>query len=225
MSEYIYPVSVHTATDQDGTWQGHKDRKPPSVNPGMDFACAYGSPVVAAKAGTVRVADSNPDGSGGRLVYINHGDGTETQYLHLSKVQVTVGQRVAQGQQIALSGASGFGSDHGYAPHCHVSLWINGRNVDFMRYVGSASVASVTARPLSTETTIRRITKMDTIKRIPKADQDKGIWLVGPRGKYHLNPDQVALLDRWDNIDKYNPDDAWLTVQMDEMIGILNSIA
>lgn len=223
MSEYIYPVSVHTATDKDGTWQGHKDRTPPSVNPGMDFACGYGSSVVAAKAGTVRVADSNSDGSGGRLVYIDHGDGTETQYLHLSRVLVKVGQKVAQGQQIALSGASGFGSDYGYAPHCHVSLWINGRNVDFMRYVaGGTTVAALNVQPLTTPITTRRITDMDTIKRVNQADKEQGVWLIGPRGKYHLNPDQNKLIDRWLAND---PSDALLTVQMDELIGILSRVA
>lgn len=220
MPEYIYPTPVHTAADHDGTWQGHKDRTPPSVNPGTDFACAYGSAVVAAKAGTVRVADSDPDGSGGRLIYINHGDGTETQYLHLSKVQVKVGQKVAQGEQIALSGASGFGSDHGYAPHCHVSLWNNGHNVDFMLYVDQTSTANLAAKPIVPTT--RRITDMDTIKRVNQADQEKGIWLVGPRGKFHLNPDQNALIDRWLAND---PNDAILTVQMDELIGILSKIA
>ncbi|WP_223690118.1 M23 family metallopeptidase [Leifsonia poae] len=135
MPEYIYPTYAHTASDQDGTWQGHKDRTPPSVNPGMDYACAYGSVVVAAKAGVIRVADSTMGGSGGRLVYITHPDGDETQYLHLSRIDVTAGQTVTQGQQIALSGASGFGSDRYYGPHCHVSLYLHGVNVDFQKYV------------------------------------------------------------------------------------------
>lgn len=46
-----------------------------------------------------------------------------SRYLHLSVIQVGVGQRVFQGQQIAISGASGFGSNNGYGAHLHLALW------------------------------------------------------------------------------------------------------
>jgi len=141
MVSYIWPTYARGPVDQDGSWQGHKNRKPPSVNPGVDFGVAYGSAVNAAAAGRVELTDNVPDGSGGRMVYIRHSDGSQTQYLHLSEILVSVGQQVAQGQLIAKSGASGFGSNYGYAPHCHVSLYIGGVNVDFMQHVANISSA------------------------------------------------------------------------------------
>jgi murein DD-endopeptidase MepM/ murein hydrolase activator NlpD len=137
MPEFIFPTNKHAPVDQDGSWQGHRDRHPPSVNPGVDFGCAYGSIVVAAKAGTVNTADPSPSGSGGRVVYINHDDGSQTQYLHLSRIDVVAGQKVATRQQIALSGGSAFDDDHGVAPHCHVSLYLGGVNSDFMLHASA----------------------------------------------------------------------------------------
>ena len=136
MSEYIYPTSARGVSDN---FQTHKNRKPPSVNPGTDYTCGYGTTVVAVKSGTVTIADSNNDGSGGRYIHIDHHDGTATEYLHLSIVEVRVGQAVTQGQEIAKSGASGFGSDHGYGAHLHIALKVNGSNVDFEKYVGQGS--------------------------------------------------------------------------------------
>lgn len=136
MAEYIFPTSARGVSDN---FQAHKNRTPPSVNPGTDYTCGYGSTVVAVKAGTVNLADNGNDGSGGRMVGINHGDGTVTQYLHLSQVEVSVGQYIEQGQEIARSGASGFGSDWGYGAHLHIALKINGSNVDFENYVDRAS--------------------------------------------------------------------------------------
>lgn len=131
MPAYIYPCSEHRVSDN---FDAHVARG--SVNPGTDFICSYGSPVVAVKSGTVVTADSSPSGSGGRVITINHGDGTVTDYLHLSVVQVSTGNSVAQGRQIALSGGSGYGSDRYYGPHLHLALKIGGRNVDFEKYVG-----------------------------------------------------------------------------------------
>lgn len=139
MAEYIFPTSARGVSDN---FQAHKDRTPPSVNPGTDYTCGYGSTVVAVKAGTVNLADNNNDGSGGRMIGINHGDGSVTQYLHLSQVLVGVGQWVEQGQEIARSGASGFGDDWGYGAHLHIALKINGSNVDFENYVENGSGGS-----------------------------------------------------------------------------------
>lgn len=138
MAEYIFPTSARGVSDN---FQAHKDRTPPSVNPGTDYTCGYGSTVVAVKAGTVNLADNSNDGSGGRMIGINHGDGSVTQYLHLSQVLVGVGQWVEQGQEIARSGASGFGSDWGYGAHLHLALKISGTNVDFENYVDRAAGA------------------------------------------------------------------------------------
>jgi len=87
---------------------------------GLDWATPTGTPIVASCGGTVVRAGW---GSGyGYVVYINHEDGKQTRYAHLSKVQVKVGQKVKQGQQIALSGNTGITS----GPHLHFEILVNG---------------------------------------------------------------------------------------------------
>ncbi|MEY9950767.1 M23 family metallopeptidase [Leifsonia sp. EB34] len=130
--EYIFPTSVRSVTDN---FTAHTRRNPPSVNPGTDYACATGTEVVAVKAGRVAGVDNSTSGSGGRMVFLDHLDGTRTEYLHLSSISVAAGQSVQQGQRIAASGATGEKVD---GPHLHISLKINGANVDFEKYVGGS---------------------------------------------------------------------------------------
>jgi hypothetical protein len=145
MPDFILPVGA-VRVSPNGTWLGHQRRTPPSVNPGTDYECAMNTPVRAAAAGLVTLAQSTFAGSGGRMVYIKSTVAnklSEVQYLHLNRVDVREGQQVAQGQVIAMSGASGFGKNNGYGPHCHVTLRIQGRNVDFQQYASGASPASL----------------------------------------------------------------------------------
>lgn len=91
---------------------------------GLDWATPTGTAVVASCGGTVVRAGW---GSGyGYVVYIDHADGRQTRYAHLSKILVSVGQHVDQGQKIALSGNTGVSS----GPHLHFEILINGRQVD-----------------------------------------------------------------------------------------------
>jgi murein DD-endopeptidase MepM/ murein hydrolase activator NlpD len=80
---------------------------------GVDFRGAVGAPILAANAGVVALVDRFY--LGGRVVYIDHGAGVVTGYLHLSKALVSVGDRVARGQQIGLVGATGRVT----GPHLH----------------------------------------------------------------------------------------------------------
>ena len=96
---------------------------------GVDWAVATGTPVYASNAGTVKVAGWV---SGyGYAVYIKHDDGRETRYGHCSKVLVKAGQRVAQGERIALSGNTGRST----GPHLHFEIRINGSAVDPLKYL------------------------------------------------------------------------------------------
>lgn len=96
---------------------------------GLDWATPTGTPIVASCGGTVAKAGW---GSGyGYVVYINHEDGRQTRYAHLSKVQVKVGQKVKQGQQIALSGNTGRTS----GPHLHFEILIGGKQVNPEKYL------------------------------------------------------------------------------------------
>lgn len=141
-----------TATTQvSSSWQGHRDRTPPSTEPGTDYPCAFGSRIVAAEAGRVVEVKTTTTTATGRFVTVDLDDGRRVRYLHLSRVTVTIGQRVARGELLALSGASGFGREWGYGAHVHVTLWARqaytfGRNatLDFERYVGTPTPAEVT---------------------------------------------------------------------------------
>jgi murein DD-endopeptidase MepM/ murein hydrolase activator NlpD len=96
-----------------GMWQ--------STHSGQDFAVPSGTQVVAAHGGTVVKAGGNGAGDGpayGNAVVIKHGNGTYSQYAHLSKVKVRIGQVVKTGQEIARSGNTGNSS----GPHLHFEI-------------------------------------------------------------------------------------------------------
>ena len=96
---------------------------------GVDWATPVGTPVYASSGGTVVKAGWAR--GYGYVVYINHPDGRQTRYAHLSKVQVSVGQTVSQGDKIALSGNTGVSS----GPHVHFEILINGRQVNPLDYL------------------------------------------------------------------------------------------
>ncbi|WP_327736722.1 M23 family metallopeptidase [Streptomyces nojiriensis] len=88
---------------------------------GQDFAVPVGTPVKAAAAGVVVKAGPNGGGDGpayGNAIVIKHANATYSQYAHLSKIQVKVGQKVNASQRIALSGNTGNSS----GPHLHFEI-------------------------------------------------------------------------------------------------------
>ena len=100
-----------------------------SYHKGIDWATPTGTAVYASCGGTVSKAGW---GSGyGYVVYIEHEDGRQTRYGHLSKVLVSVGQKVKQGERIALSGNTGVTT----GPHVHFEILINGVQVDPQKYL------------------------------------------------------------------------------------------
>lgn len=118
------PYALPTPTDWvTASWADHKNRNPPSSEPGTDYGAAYGSPVFAVEAGTVTYVKTSNSQATGRVVEYRLDDGRTTRSLHLAEVWVGVGQRVGRGQTIGLSGASGNGSDWYYGPHVHQTLW------------------------------------------------------------------------------------------------------
>ncbi len=91
---------------------------------GIDLPGAEGSPVLAAASGIVRQVGRR--GGYGRLVEIEHPDGTRTRYAHLSLAAVRVGEWVEQGQPIARMGSTGRAT----GPHLHFEFMVDGRAVD-----------------------------------------------------------------------------------------------
>lgn len=103
---FIWPVSGRRITQY--YWYGHQ---------AIDVAAGEGSTVVAADTGTVTWAGWNVYGYG-NLVVINHGNGYETYYAHLSGINVYPGQVVYQGNVIGATGNTGRSS----GPHIHIEI-------------------------------------------------------------------------------------------------------
>lgn len=96
---------------------------------GLDIGGAKGAKIVAVLSGTVTVAEYSS--SSGYYIEINHGNGIRTRYLHNSKLLVSVGQRVNQGDVISLCGSSGIST----GAHLHFSVIKNGNYVDPYPYL------------------------------------------------------------------------------------------
>ncbi len=124
---YVKPISGGRLSSGFGRRNAPK-KGASSYHKGVDWAVPTGTAVVASCGGTVVKAGWS---SGyGYCVYINHPDGRQTRYAHLSKVLVSVGQNVSQGQRIALSGNTGVST----GPHLHFEMLINGTQVNPLNY-------------------------------------------------------------------------------------------
>jgi murein DD-endopeptidase MepM/ murein hydrolase activator NlpD len=109
---------------------------------GTDFAIPVGTAVYTAAAGKV-VAIKSDFHRGGLKVFIDHGQGLLTSYNHLAKAIVSIGDVVARGQQIAISGYSGIDGAMTYMlgiPHVHFNVWLNGLSVDPFSIEGEVSL-------------------------------------------------------------------------------------
>ena len=95
-----------------------------SIHRGTDFHAPSGTPVMAANDGVVIIAQ--PMFYEGNLVVVDHGQKFTTLYMHFSKIDVKVGQRVKTGQRLGLSGATGRVT----GPHLHFSARLQGMWVD-----------------------------------------------------------------------------------------------
>ncbi len=93
---------------------------------GVDYAAPSGTPVKASGKGAVKTLDRNS--SSGNYVVIQHPDGIQTRYLHLSRFArgLRPGTRVEQGDVIGFVGATGWAT----GPHLHYEYIENGRHMD-----------------------------------------------------------------------------------------------
>jgi murein DD-endopeptidase MepM/ murein hydrolase activator NlpD len=96
---------------------------------GLDIAAKTGTPIAASRPGTVTKAGWG--GSYGYVVYLDHGDGSQTRYGHQSQLNVRVGQYVNQGDIIGFVGSTGAST----GPHVHFEIRFNGRSVDPLGYL------------------------------------------------------------------------------------------
>jgi len=99
------------------------------MHEGIDIGVGYGTPIHAAASG--RVIYAGWMSGYGNLVAIDHGRGISTAYGHQSRIAVSVGQIVSQGQTIGYVGCTG----HCFGPHLHFEVRINGSPVDPLGYL------------------------------------------------------------------------------------------
>ena len=130
---YIKPISGGIKTSGFGS-RNEPIKGAGTNHKGVDWGTPIGTPVYASCSGTV--ARAGWVSGYGYAVYINHEDGNQTRYGHLSKVLVKAGQTVKQGDRIALSGNTGQST----GPHLHFEVLVNGRQVnpeDILRKYGN----------------------------------------------------------------------------------------
>ena len=111
-----------------GTRRSYDGGPMTSYHEGTDFALSSGTPVYAPADGVVMMAE--PLTVRGNAIVIDHGWGLYSGYWHLSEFKVTPGQKVRQGDLIALSGNTGLST----GAHLHWDMRVLGLNVDPMQF-------------------------------------------------------------------------------------------
>ncbi len=107
---------------------------------GVDISSPIGTPVQSAADGRVKFAGTYY--GYGRLVIVNHGNGYETYYAHLSKISVTAGQEVRRGEYIGNVGMSGRST----GPHLHYEVRIGNAPVNPYRFLNRPPVVQQVAK-------------------------------------------------------------------------------
>ena len=133
LSQTLGRIAVEPVTGAETSSYGY--RRDPftrrrKLHKGVDYQAPRGTPVVAAGPGTVQVARRK---SGyGRVVMIDHGQGVQTRYAHLQRIDVRAGQRVSPGMRIGTVGSTGRAT----GPHLHFELRIDGEAYDPQQVLG-----------------------------------------------------------------------------------------
>jgi murein DD-endopeptidase MepM/ murein hydrolase activator NlpD len=111
------------------------------MHKGMDIGAPYGSPIYAAVDGVVAFAGRS--GGYGNFVKLAHAAGLASGYGHMSRIAVSPGQHVRQGQVIGYVGSTGLST----GPHLHWEVWRNGAAIN-PRTISFASVTQLSGENL-----------------------------------------------------------------------------
>ena len=114
-------------------WRTDPFTKARKMHKGMDFTAPRGTPIYASGDGKVTRADNRSSGYG-KHIRIDHGYGYLSLYAHLSKYNVSKGQKVKRGDLIGFVGNTG----RSQAPHLHYEVWKDGEKINPINfYYGS----------------------------------------------------------------------------------------
>ena len=114
----------------------HNGKPTGEIHAGIDQRGAAGTPIRAVAAGVVKIVQ--PFNVLGGTVAIDHGQGLETMYLHMSKLNVAVGDRVKKGDVIGYVGSTGRAN----GPHLHWVVYVNGVPQNPQQWVALKSCAA-----------------------------------------------------------------------------------
>jgi hypothetical protein len=114
---FVWPSDLH--------YLSGFDYNPAANHPAIDIAGQLGKPAYASDSGVIVYAGWNNWGYG-NVIVINHGNGWQTLYAHLSQIDVGCGQSVVQGSVIGLIGSTG----NSTGPHLHFEMMYNGVKVN-----------------------------------------------------------------------------------------------
>ena len=122
---FTYPLPTRWIVSSEWGMRFHPVLHYNTLHDGIDLPASTGTPIYAAYAGTISIADTSNSTSGyGYHVKIDHGVGVSTLYAHMSLVAVHVGDYVTAGQVIGYVGSTG----NSTGPHLHFSVFINGES-------------------------------------------------------------------------------------------------
>lgn len=127
--KYIWPTPGSYWVTSHFGWRAKYGR----FHYGTDIGCATGTRIVAMADGVVTYVGwpgSNYNWAYGKMIVINHYDGSQTRYGHLSAFNCHMGQKVKAGQVIGYTGNTGRSS----GPHLHFEIRVNGKHVNPMNY-------------------------------------------------------------------------------------------
>lgn len=126
---FKWPAPSYTRITSEFGWRTHPIFNTPKYHNGVDMAAPAGSPILAAYDGTVAAAGYSS--SMGNYIYINHGSGLVSIYMHASALYVSVGQTVSKGDKIAAVGSTGWSTGN----HLHFGVRLNGEYVSPWNYL------------------------------------------------------------------------------------------
>lgn len=115
-----------------GSQRIYRNGEAGSYHSGIDVAKPIGSAVLAPADGVVILAADHPFTLEGNLLIVDHGMGLNSAFMHLSRIDVRVGERVTRGQPIALSGMTGRAT----GPHLHWGLKWRDAKIDPLLVAG-----------------------------------------------------------------------------------------